>query len=95
MKKHFLTLILILAVLIAGGFLPGPNSTVQATGADETALLEPVNPAQADSTAFSANPALQIVVGLTAVLFGLLAFLPQLLKADNECDTAQPASPDE
>ncbi len=98
MRKIFLTLTLILVALAATAFLPGPASTVQATGVSETVPEEridaaPVTTAQANAGAFSASLAMQIVVGAVAVLFAVLTFLPQLEQEAKEMHVGEIRSP--
>jgi hypothetical protein len=95
MKKHLLTMILILATLVAVGFLPGPGETVQAINTDEPAQLEPITSVSADSADFSASPVIQIVVGLTSALFGILTFLPLLSNEDRRPEAIQQGGSDE
>jgi hypothetical protein len=82
MKKPGLILILITAALLAGTILLAPDSTAQGAGGRETIQAELVNAAQTESTTVSVNPVVQIAVGLTGLLFGVLSFLPFLQDED-------------
>jgi hypothetical protein len=75
MNRNRLTLILLLAALLAGAFLPLP--TVQAAGSGEDRAAEPSSGPQAEPES-AANPVVTVVVSLTGLLFGALAFLPLL-----------------
>lgn len=83
MKKHILTLSLILAVLIAAAFLPNFVPTVQAIGSEPNILTEPPQPDPA-SNAVSANPVVQIIVGMFATLFAILTFVPYLWQESSQ-----------
>jgi hypothetical protein len=82
MKRHILTVILIITALAAAGFLPGPDAVAQASGVNATAFEQPADTGLEESAAVSASPVVQIVVGFTGILFGILTFLP-LLKDDH------------
>lgn len=89
MKKHIFTLILIITALTAAGFLPGPGAIAQASGLDGAALEQPVDTGLEESAAVPASPVVQVVVGFTGMLFGILTFLPPLMKESARLDNNQ------
>ncbi len=88
MKKHIFTLVLIITALTAAGFLPGPDAIAQASGVDGAALEQPVDTRLEESAAVPASPVVQIVVGFTGILFGILTFLPPLAQDNSQPDAA-------
>ncbi|GAP12656.1 hypothetical protein LARV_00392 [Longilinea arvoryzae] len=87
MKKFTWMRILFLAVLLVGIVLPVRTVGVQAADIGQSARTDAADPSQLGSDGGALSPAAYFAVGLMALLFGGLTFLP-LLREDNPSPAA-------